>query len=536
MAETTKTTSDKEPLENDTNIESKEKTVSINRLGIGTLAVVQIAFALISVILLNYLSCTNHKRLDLSQNADFSLSSTTTQFLTGENISKRPTPIKFVAVLKQSSPYYLRLRAQLENYERQSNNNIKLEFVDPIRDPDRTQEVSTTYQRNLSEEIILIDARSETLDSETSKKDAQLDLATHVRSVPVKSLFIEEIDRFNERFISTWRDEDLLTSYLLSAIEGKPRRFYFIVDKSQIDAKTQGTPAWKTYQQLLLSQNIQLIPLKIAETQSVPDDAEGLALIGPSFDFDDREIETLRQYWDRNSAAIFITLDPSAKLINLRRFLREYGITPQDDRVISTENGQTLTSTRAFFNQGPLVNRELAFKSTQLDGATASLEVLSDNDRLNIKNIRPFPLIQASEGWWGETKYLEPNPTFDPQEDKGSTADSPRQVPVHIAAAVVRGLENDDRTSPLTSRMIVIGNTEFLKPDNMREELTYFVNSSINWLVGREDLIGIGPKPVNRQKITLLSAHKSFIDQIILIYLPVFSLFIALVLWNSRRS
>lgn len=539
MAEDTSKPADLEPDEEIEEVEestSNGKVRSINRLGIGTLAALQVVFAFSCVVLLNYLSCTKHQRYDLSQHKDFSLSSRTKQYLSSEEVSARATPVKLIAIIKQQSSYYLRLRAQLENYKRHAKGHLDLEFVDPIRDPQRAQEVSTTYQRNLTEEMIIVDARMDTPQEEGEDKDARIDLATHVRNIPVKSLFIEDRDLYNHPYISTWRDEDLITSYLISAIEGKPRRFYFIVDKSQIDDKTEGTPAWKTFQQLLLMQNIQLMPLQISTTATIPEDAEGLAIIGPSFDFDEREIKTLSEYWDRESSAIFISLDPSAKLNNLKRFLREYGITPQDNRVISVSGNQTLTSVRATFTQGPQVNKDLAYQATQLDGSSCSLEVASNNENLTKLNINPFILLQAGEGWWGETRYLEANPTFDPREDIGTAKDSPTEISVPLAAAVVRGLENDDRTVNLTSRMIVIANTDYLKPSNMREELTHFTNSSINWLVGRENLIGIGPKPVTNQKVTIQSAHKSFIDKTVLIFLPVFSLLIALVLWNSRRS
>lgn len=524
--------------------ETPTKGENINRFGLGTLAVFQFALALISVILLNFLSCTNHKRIDLTRHADFTLAQTTQQYLESPEVRSRQLPIKMIAVVKQSSPYYLRLRAQLENYRRFSDNNIELEFIDPTHDRDRLQDFVTTYQRGVSAnqrgiaaETILIDARNEISDAQSSPEDEKVDLAKHIRSIPVTSLFIEEIDRFNKKFISTWNDESLLTSYLVSAVEGTPRRFYFIVDKARIDAQAKGTPAWKNFQSLLLQQNIELKPLQISATERIPDDAEGIAIIAPSFDFDEREITTLKEYWDRTSSSFFITLDPEAKLKLFKSFLREYGISPQDNRVITTSNsGQTLTAARAFFTQGPETNKGLAHQATQLDGPSVGLEVMTTNDRLAIRNINPFPLIQASDGWWGESNYTQVNPTFDPREDQGVIKGAANATPVHIAAAVVRGLENDDTTTPLTSRMVVVGNTDFLRPENMREEMSYFTNSTINWLIGRESLIGIDPKPVFRKKITIQSVHKSFIDQLILIYLPVTALLIALVIWNSRRS
>lgn len=535
MSENSSTNEAKLDESNDSRASTPVK--KINRFGLGSLALLQLALAIICVVLLNFLSCTNHKRFDLTRHTDFTLADTTIQYLASPEVRQRQLAIKMVAIIKQQSPYYLRLRGQLENYQRFSKNNIKLEFIDPTHDSDRLQDFVTTYQRNISEETILIDARNTVADAELSPEEEKIDLAKHIRTIPVKSLFIEEFDRFNKKFISTWNDESYLTTYLVSAVEGNPRRFYFIVDKARIDEPNKGTPAWKNFQALLLAQNIQLSPLQISSTQKIPADAEGVAIIGPSFDFDEREIATLTEYWDRPSSSLFITLNPSAKLKYFKKFLREYGISPQENRVMKVNNsGQSLTSARAFFTQGPEVNKGLAHQSTQLDGPSSGLEVMSNNDRLAIRNISPFALLQAADGWWGESKYTELNPSFDPREDQGVIKGAVNPTPVNLAAAVVRGRQNSDLTAPLTSRMVVIANTEFLRPENAREELSYFINSTINWLVGRESLIGIGPKPVYRKKITVQSAHKSFIDQVTLIFMPLASLFIGLVLWNSRRS
>ncbi|MFC4991022.1 DUF7088 domain-containing protein [Rubritalea tangerina] len=523
-------------LLDDTSAESSS-VKKINRFGLGTLAIFQLALAFISVVLLNFLSCTNHQRFDLTRHADYTLAETTTQFLASPEVQQRQLPIKIKAVLKQESPYYLRLRAQLENYKRLSENNIELEFIDPIHDRDRLQDFATTYQRKVAAETILIDARNALVDAESSPDEEKIDLVKHIRSIPIDMLFVEDIDRYNQKYISAWNDEAVITSALVSAVEGTPRRFYFIVDKARIDEQTKGTPAWKNFQRLLNQQNIELLPLQISATEKIPEDAEGIAIIGPAFDFDEREIDTITEYWDRPSASIFITLDPQAKLKYLKRFLREYGISPQDNRVISkSTSGQTLTAARAFFTQGPEPNKGLAHQATQLDGPSSGLEVMSKNDRLTIRNINPFSLIQAADGWWGESKYAAPNPSFDPREDQGIIEGAANPTPVHIAAAVVRGRENSDLTAPLTSRMVVVANTDFLRPENEREEMSQFLNSTVNWLIGRESLIGIPPKSVFRKKITIQAAHKSFIDQLILIYLPVTTLLIALVIWNSRRN
>ena len=60
----------------------------------------------------------------------------------------------------------------------------------------------------------------------------------------------------------------------------------------------------------------------------------------------------LKQYWDRQQSALLVTLDPTAKLDNLRIFLRSYGITARNDRIITVKDGQTLSNAQCLFSRG----------------------------------------------------------------------------------------------------------------------------------------------------------------------------------------
>ncbi|MBT8045108.1 MAG: hypothetical protein KJO79_09170, partial [Verrucomicrobiae bacterium] len=144
------------------------------------------------------------------------------------------------------------------------------------------------------------------------------------------------------------------------------------------------------------------------------------------------------------------------------------------------------------------------------------------------KRVHPIALIEASEGWWGETRYQAENPVFNREEDTAP--------PLYLAAAVLRGQATSDDTANLVSKMVVIANTDFLKTRKTRPEQADFVKSSVNWLVGREDLIGIGPKKLHRHKITILDAHNTFVSRVVLIFLPATALLVSLVVWNVRRA
>ncbi len=529
------------------------KIARINRLGIGFVIMLQILLALASVVLLNYLTAPHHIRKDLTESSTFTVSEYTDAFLKSDLIQKHDGEIKIIALLKRNSPHKQRVRGILEEYSRRAPGIIDIEIVDYIKEANRFNELSSIYGKNFYEETILIDARtdaereksSQTMSDSTQPKgtpaplvgqagqDQPINPLLKIRQFPLQLLYKTSEDG---KRISGWEDEKHITSYLLSAVEGISRKFYLITDKSQVDEVGSGTPAWSAFQQHLDSQNIQLEAFQISSGKPLPADAEGLAIIGLDSDFDRNEIKILQEYWDRNSSAIFITINPDAKLTNIRRFMKSYGIAVEKDRVITTSNGRMLTKARGNFVKGSDITKGFGNKATQLDGPSRSISIV-DVNTLSSKNISVFSVLHASPGWWGEVNYNQPNPKFTPGKDHGTAPNAVIHRPLVLSAAVVRGREDLDRTKHLTSKMIVIGNTQFLKPSNTRSELTHFINSSINWLAGREKLVGtIGSKPVYQQKLTIKKDDKDQIDLIVILIIPSIGLAITLLVWFNRKS
>jgi hypothetical protein len=514
----------------------------VRRLGRSLNVITQVVLFVVVIISANYLSCARHHRIDLTERHDFTLSGLSNHYLKSDTVQKRDSPLHVIAVIRRSSPHYSRIYNLLDEYKRLGGDAVTLEFVDPIRQTDRTLEIENTYRQPYTEDMIIVDGRvksekkatgtentiteskpaENTEDSEPEATKKQK-LSAHVRTILVKHLYLQD----DQRNIVAWQDEDVVTSTIIGSIEGQPRKIYFAADKVNLEA-TEGTPAWQIIAEMLWQQNILLTPLRLAETDKIPEDAQGFALIAPQYDLDDKQIKVITEYWDRQQSAIFVTLDPKVKLDNLRVFLRSYGITPRHDRIITVQDGQTLSNVQSLFSRGAEINRDLGGKSTIFDGSSCSLEVRENDDTLLNKRIQPIALIEASDGWWGETRYDDENPQFDIEEDTNA--------PIHLAAAVLRGQATSDDTANLVSKMVVIGNTDFLATKKTRPEQADFVKSSVNWLVGREDLIGIGPRKLYRHKITILDAHNSFISRLVLIFLPAIAILTALIVWNMRRA
>ena len=523
---------------------SPKQAKPLHRLSIGTFVVVQIALAAIILLTANYLSALYHQDRDLSRGNEFSLSPLTKKLLRSDPVKSRAQPIRMIVAVRKSSEHYNRLRAMTEAYEHKSRGAVTVEFVDPIRDGDRAFEIAEAYDHIFVDDVVIIDARSDQAPpadpaepAEPAAERPRAAASPHIKIIPLEEMLVYRTDGPNKRSLIGYQDEDLLSSLLRSAIEGQARRFYFLADKSQLQDASENTP-WSTLSNTLRRQNIALTPIRLSDYDRIPDDAEGLALVAPQYDLEERELEMLQDYWARPRAALLVVLDPVHRPDRIRSFLREYGITPRHDRLMTLRDGGTSSNVLATFTFGAQLNytdSDLEGKATVFEGGTCSLEIREGAEDLLNRRISPIALIQTADRYWGETKFTEENATFDPHEDYGNPAPG-QGAPLYLAGAVIRGNATNDQTAPLTSRMVVISNSSFLHPQRLRAEQVDFLRNSANWLIGREDLMGVGPKPIQRYKINLVPKQVSFVNRLNLFFIPGALLLAGFAVWNVRRS
>ncbi|HCN79497.1 MAG TPA: hypothetical protein DIS80_00050, partial [Verrucomicrobiales bacterium] len=470
-------------------------------------------------------------RKDLSERSDFTVSEATENLLRSSGVMDREEPIKIIAALRKSSPHYSRLRPVVEEYERLSKGKVKLEYLDPIRDKDRAFEIQNNYgdllaDKLFEDDIFIIDARK---GASANSVEATEDVTSHLRYLPASSMVISRTDINNQRRIVGYQDEDLLSSMLQSAIEGKPRIMYLVEDKSDLEVTAAGSPL-QVISEALQKQNIYLLPLKISQVDRIPENAEGLVIVAPEYDFEPKEIEVLESYWKRPSSAIIAYLNPTTRPVNLRAFLRKNGVTPRDDRIIRTRNGRTENQVLATFTVGAGlgVNGSLEMKSVPFEGRVGSLEVREGAEDLVANRIQAYSLIETAPDFWGETDYKKANPKYDDDSDYSG--------PLSIGAAVIRGNANSDNTAPNISKMIVLSTSDFLDPARLGNEQLDFVKNSTYWLLGREELMGIGPRSLQRRKLNLIKDDIKFLSNIVLFFIPVGLFLVAMFVWNIRRA
>jgi len=511
----------------DPSLEKKAPTArAVNRWGVGSLSVIQVVLLLAIIVVVNYLGSIHFFRKDLSRDGDYSLSPSTKRYLASDALKSRPRPIKWIMAIPRTSGFYDRVRALSEDYARLSGGKIELEILDPMRSPDRTQQVAAAYGVSLVSDLLIIDARTD--ESAVTTQDSA---GTHVLNPNVKLVLADEMIVYatekGQRRPTGFQGEDVLTARLVEAIEGRPRKMLFLSDKSRIDAEGENSP-WKSLESTLRFQNIQLSGTDLSSLTEIPADAEGIALVAPKYDFTDEEIAVLEKYWSRPRAAILVLLQAGEAPPKLRAFLRSNGVTPRRDRIVTRDHNRTITTARGLYTYNVDFIKDLAGQAAVFEGASSSLEVREGAEDLVNRKISPYGLIQVADEFWGETKFGEGTETFDPQEDSKS--------PLFLAASVTRGAANDDRFAADTSRMIVVSNTDFLDPDRQRAENIDFLASSVNWLVGRQSLAGIGPRSLGTYKLPILDAQVTFINRVNLFFLPALFILIGGFVWSSRRA
>lgn len=503
----------------------KKPARPLNRWGMGTLSVLQTALLAVGVIALNYLAVHHYTRVDLSRSADYSLSSATGRYLKSKALRGRGKPVKWIMAYRRSSPFYERARALAEEYARLSKGGIELEIVDPLRSPDRMQEVTAAYGLTMVRDLIIIDGRTDASPVITEDASQTKTLNPHVRLVVAEDMAVYATAD-GKRKIAGFQGEDVLTAALVSAIEGKPRKMALLADKSRMEAQ-DGPSARKSLEDTLRFQNVELGEIQLADIAAIPADVSGIVLAAPKYDLTDAELAVLEHYWERPRAAILVLIDSGGAPPKLRAFLRGKGVTPRADRVIVREKDALVTTARGVFTKGVKFTRDLAGQTTEFGGASSSLDVREGAGDLLTRRIQPMGLIQVPAGFWGETKFGQGGEAFNEAEDHGP--------PLYLAASVTRGAESDDRFAADSSRMVVISNTDFLDPKHHRAENFDFLASSVNWLVGREQLAGIGPRSLGTYKLPLLDAQVSFINRINLFFLPAFLVLVGAFVWSSRR-
>lgn len=497
-----------------------KKVVRIKRLQIGINVLVQLVVLFVIVAMVNFISFKHFKRWDFSRNQKYALSEQTRQILGG--LKK---PVHAVIFFSSGQEIYGDLTGLLREYEFASNKQFQTEAVDPYRNFSRARELQAKYKFGSNENVLILDYEGKNKFVNAADM-AEMDVSMAMYGQPPT--------------VKAFKGEQAITSALLELTEEKQNKVYVLAGHGEPDlsqapaapgARATGTESIKALKTYIDRQNIKSEPLKLADVDRVPGDARTLLLIAPKYDFSEREMLMIRAYWERKGR-LFISLDPTRPLPRLTAFLDENGLRPADDRVLRTVAMGPVTGilrdvTGAFTGASPITKR-LEGVSTQFVGQTQSLS--ADPAKTAPLGIKVTPLIEAAKEFWGETDYRggEGSPVFfDPRKDHAG--------PLTVAVSVEKGALADSRVNVETSRMVVIGNGDFLKDQGLTEVGLDFTLSGLNWLLNREEIIGVAPKEKKMFTLNLSEDQIATIMYTVMGAIPGAAALLGILSWWTRR-
>ena len=146
--------------------------------------------------------------------------------------------------------------------------------------------------------------------------------------------------------------------------------------------------------------------------------------------------------------------------------------------------------------------------------------------------MRIEPLIQAEKGYFAETDY-----NTDDQAKLQADAQRSSNALITIGAAIEKGGSADQRVQVDSSRLVVVSNATFVQDNAVTQDQQAldFISGSVNWLLRREELIGIAPKVPKPLTFTLNEDALRKLRWIILVLMPLIPAVIGSVVWWQRR-
>jgi hypothetical protein len=489
------------------------KPKKIHRFQIGLNVIVQVGIVIVLAAMVNYLGFEHYRRWDLSRDKKYQLSDKTKHFL--ESIKGK---VRITVFFGSQNPITGDVQNLLTEYQYASRGKIDVEYVDPERNLTRAKELFDKYKVVTDESVLIVDYEG--------------------RNKTVKASEMAEMDQGNPMLgespkVTAFKGEQAITSALIDVVEGKKNTVGYILGHKE--PPLSGESPVSVLKTFIENENIQFKELNLFEVPAIPADIKVVMIAGPQYDLSDREMKMMRDFWNKDGR-ILLLVDPAAKTPKLLAFLNELGLNVDDDRLMAVvKTGiQEVARVRdvvAHFLPDSPVTKRLADVRAPFFGSTSSLTL--NSQQVAAANIHLAPLAQAEKGYWGETDYYSDDEAllqFDAAKDKGE--------PLTIAASVEKGGSADERVQINSARLIVVTNSTFVQDNALTQDQQGldFISASINWLLSREQMIGIAPKIPQTLTFSLNEQSLRSLRWIILVLMPLVPALLGLIAWWRRRA
>jgi ABC-type uncharacterized transport system involved in gliding motility auxiliary subunit len=318
--------------------------------------------------------------------------------------------------------------------------------------------------------------------------------------------------------------EESLTNALVRVTHPGRRRVYFTQGHGEPSPADAGRGGWSTAARALERENVELAPLRLAESGSVPADAAAVLVVGPRRRFLDPELAALADYATRGGH-LGLLVEPETDT-GLDPLLAALGVEAGNDMVVdpnplsrlagATPAMPVLRPTTSHPVSEPLADVGVVFPTAR------SLVALRG------AAVRPVPLVLTSESAWAETDV--------PSVFSGTARlqEGEKVGPIPLAFAVEQAVPG---SPPRVLRAVVAGDADFLSNgyQQLLGNLDLFL-SMASWLADRDDRLVIRPRAREASRLALTEAQVRILKFVAIDLVPVALLLAGLAVWLARRE
>ncbi len=350
-----------------------------------------------------------------------------------------------------------------------------------------------------------------------------------------------------------FKGEAAFTGALLELVSGERPVIRFTSGHGERAIEELGTGGLGQLRDLIAGENAELESWASLGQDAVPDDTALLVIAGPSVAFLPPEVEAIERYLDgggRLLALLDPQLDPRGGLVptGLEAMLAARGVEVGNDLVVDPAATLPTYGAETIFVQ-PVGGHPVVASLGQ-----AQIQAIVNLARSIRPGVAPVgmevvPLLETTSEGWAETDLS----ALTAVERGDGDLPGPVAVAVAVGAAAPAppGFDEEDLLSDADAqadgsaddapggpgwRLVVIGDSDLAA--NGQVALVgnpTLVANAFNWLLERDQLLGIGPKRPEQARLTLTPGQLSAITWGVLAGLPALALAAGAAVWMRRR-
>ncbi|HXJ86585.1 MAG TPA: GldG family protein [Candidatus Binatia bacterium] len=323
--------------------------------------------------------------------------------------------------------------------------------------------------------------------------------------------------------------EEAITGAFIRDLKSNTRTVCFTRGSGEHQPDDSNREGMSKFKEVLTKDSYETKSIDVLSKAEVPSDCTTLVIAGPTKNFEQPEVDTIKKYVESGGRALFM-LDPPLKLGHeeiadndaLTNLLESWGVTVDKDLILDFNPMGQLAGV------GPQVALVTSYASHPIvDQMARTATGFPLSRSLEIKNTDKTSVQKLFDSSADSVATSKLNsPAIDPKDPKN------KKGPLTLAAAGTynTGKENSQ------GRFAVVGSSTWasnrfigaLANDDL-------ASNTVNWLSSDEDLISIRPKAPEDRRITMTARQLSWVRATSQFALPLAVAIVGVGVWWKRR-